>query len=174
VAIEPVTPIEPTTNRTGNVKPKAAKFLGDLAADLRNAARVTASFLSGAYVASAAREALRLWAPTSTGAEVAKGVIAHLAGLSDATLRSELGGQIWAAENEGRLATIEQALANGHEFDHLEASERRDTNTCGPCKAIDGRRYDAVKEARADYPFGGYRSCDGRARCRGTVEAVWK
>jgi hypothetical protein len=174
VSIEPVTPIAPTTNRSGDAKPKATKFLADLAADLRNAARVTASFLAGSYVASAAREALRQWAPASTGAEVAKGVIEHLVGLSDATLRSELGGQVWAAENEGRLSTIEQAIANGTKFKHLEASERRDTNTCGPCAAVDGRRFTTIDAARAEYPFGGYRSCDGRSRCRGTVEAIWK
>lgn len=52
------------------------------------------------------------------------------------------------------------------------ASEIMDGNTCGPCGRIDGREFDTAEEARAQYPFGGYKSCEGGLRCRGTVVYV--
>lgn len=53
------------------------------------------------------------------------------------------------------------------------ASELLDKNTCQPCETIDGKRYDSLAEAKADYPAGGYKGCLGGDRCRGTVVAVW-
>jgi hypothetical protein len=174
VTISPVTPITPTTNLLMDVvRLGSPKYLAGLASDLKAIAKVGVSYLSGGYVASAAREAMRIWAPGSTGKEVAKAVTEHLEGLTDATLRAELGGAIWAAENEGRFATLEQAETDGNPAARYEASERRDTNTCGPCSQVDGKTFSKLSEVQAEYPCGGYRHCDGRARCRGTVEPIW-
>lgn len=49
------------------------------------------------------------------------------------------------------------------------ASELLDGATCPACAEVDGREYPDVEAAREDYPLGGYRDCDGGARCRGTL-----
>jgi hypothetical protein len=55
----------------------------------------------------------------------------------------------------------------------IYASELLDRNTCGPCSLIDGHEYETMAAARADYPTGGYRRCEGGPRCRGTLIFVW-
>lgn len=170
VAISPCTPIEPTPSAA---KPKAVKYLAGLAADLQAAAGLTARFLSSGLSMSAAKEALRVWNPGALAADVAGAVRSHLQSLTDAALRTELGAAIWAAENEGRGATLEQAEADGKGASYMVADEERDRSTCSPCEKIDGKRYDTLGEAMADYPFGGYRLCEGRSRCRGTYVAYW-
>ena len=42
-------------------------------------------------------------------------------------------------------------------------------HNCHACAAVDGREYPDLQAAREDYPLGGYRDCDGQARCRGTL-----
>lgn len=49
------------------------------------------------------------------------------------------------------------------------ASEIMDGNTCPACKAVDGKQYDTMAEARTEYEHGGYGACQGGARCRGTL-----
>lgn len=45
-----------------------------------------------------------------------------------------------------------------------------DENTCGPCKANDGKTYRNRQQAYKDYPGGkGYSKCEGRSNCRCTV-----
>lgn len=56
---------------------------------------------------------------------------------------------------------------------YVYASELLDRSTCSPCGRIDGRRYATIDEARADYPDGRYRKCEGGRRCRGTLVYVW-
>ncbi|MFO7253770.1 MAG: phage portal protein, partial [Actinomycetes bacterium] len=87
---------------------EAAPVAGVLAADLAAAAGVTAALLASGLAAAAGREALRVWAPGDSGAEVAARVTTYLEGLTDATLRTELGGAVWSAENLGRFATLER------------------------------------------------------------------
>lgn len=144
-----------------------------LAADLTNAASVATAFLGQNFAVSAGREALRNWAPTSTADEVGESVRTHLNALTAATLLAELGGQIWAAENEGRSATLEAAIKAGKKPSHYVADEIRDSNTCSPCKAVDGEKFTTLASVQGAYPFGGYKKCDGRSRCRGTYWAVW-
>jgi hypothetical protein len=174
VSISPVTPIEPAANQLRNAKPKVPKVVTDLASDLVAGAKVAAAFLAGGLAASAGREALRVWSPAATGREVVKQVRTHLESLTDATLRAALGGSIWAAENEGRFATLEQAEADGQGASYLTADEVLDTNSCEACEEIDGTRFDTLADAQAAYPFGGYQDCDGGSRCRGTFWATWK
>ncbi|MFT4471903.1 hypothetical protein ACMX2H_18530 [Arthrobacter sulfonylureivorans] len=59
------------------------------------------------------------------------------------------------------------------EPDEIWASEIMDGNTCTPCSHVDGKDYDSMAAAREDYPLGGYRGCDGGARCRGTLVFVF-
>jgi HK97 family phage portal protein len=152
----------------------AAPVAGVLAADLAAAAGVTAALLAAGLAAAAGREALRVWAPGDSGAEVAGRVTEHLESLTDATLRTELGGAIWGAEGEGRFATLQRAEDDGRGPDWYEASEFRDRNACEPCREVDGKRFDSLATARAAYPYGGYVTCEGRYRCRGAVVPVWE
>lgn len=151
----------------------AAAVSGVLAAALAGSAVVTAALLAAGLAAAAGREALRVWAPGASGSEVADRVRDFLAGLSDATLRTELGGAIWSAEGAGRFATLEQAEGEGLGATYYEASEIRDKNTCVQCEDIDGDRFDTLAEARESYPHGGYFACLGTIRCRGTIEPHW-
>lgn len=174
VSISPVTPIPPADNRFTNARPKKiVKYLEGLAVDLRAAASVAANLLASGLSASAAREALRTWSPGATPKQVGKAVRSHLDSLTDATLRTELGGQIWAAENEGRFATMEQAIADGRAAAEYTADEAGDSNTCAPCREVNGKTFKNLEAAQAEYPFGGYRDCLGRARCRGTIRPNW-
>lgn len=73
-----------------------------------------------------------------------------------------------AAMNAGRFDTAETAP-----IEFAYASELLDERTCDSCAAVDGREYASVAEARADYgDGGGFRACDGGARCRGTAVFV--
>lgn len=151
----------------------AAAVAGVLAADLAAAAAVTAALLAAGLAASAAREALRVWAPGMSADEVVGRVAEHLEGLSDASLRTELGGALWAAEGEGKFATLEQAEEDGNGATWFEAVEERDRNVCIQCSDVNGERFDTLRDARESYPHGGYFGCLGTIRCRGTVEPHW-
>jgi hypothetical protein len=88
-------------------------------------------------------------------------------------LRTELGGALWAAEGDGRTATLEQAEDDGKGATYYVATETRDRNTCIQCEDIDGERFDTLRDVRESYPHGGYFACLGTIRCRGTIEPVW-
>ena len=151
----------------------AAAVAGVLAADLAATAAVTAALLAAGLAASAAREAMRVWAPGMSADEVVSRVREHLEGLSDASLRTELGGALWAAEGEGKFATLEQAEEDGVGANWYEAVEERDRNVCIQCSDVNGERFDTLRDARESYPHGGYFGCLGTIRCRGTVEPHW-
>ncbi|MDJ1137919.1 hypothetical protein [Streptomyces iconiensis] len=131
---------------------------------LRQVAATTARVLGVGLVQSAVRRAMRVW---GSGA-VADDVEAHLAGLSDAATRLELGGAMSAAQNAGRFAVL--AVAPPATY---MATEILDDNSCKPCNKVDGASYSTLAKAQAAYPAGGYTGCLGGARCRGTVVAVW-
>ncbi|GAA3721732.1 hypothetical protein GCM10022224_103970 [Nonomuraea antimicrobica] len=135
--------------------------LGAIAAAL---AVLLAVWLAGA----AAREALRLAIPGADGGQVADAVTEHLESLSDAFLREQLGGALSTAQMSGRLAVLEAAPAARY-----QGLEVLDTNTCSPCRDIDGHVFGGLAEAKAAYAPGGYIDCQGRLRCRGTVIAIW-
>lgn len=173
VSISPVTPWPIVEARLLNAKAKPATYNADLAADLRAASRVQTSYLGQGLAAFAGQEALHHWQPGSAGTDVASAVRARLESLQGQGLRHDLGSQVWAAENEGRFATLEKAAEDLDVSVHYVADEVRDKNTCSACKDVDGTRYTKLGAAQADYPFGGYIRCDGRSRCRGTVKPVW-
>lgn len=75
-----------------------------------------------------------------------------------------------SANGLGRQAGADAAPAR---TERIYASEILDRNTCDPCSMIDGTEYSSMAEARADYPNGTYRDCEGGSRCRGTLVFVW-
>lgn len=142
-------------------------------------AHTTATTLAQGYGSAAAREALRVWGDpppqatvaqeTETAQQVAEAVDRYLAGLSKGTLQAELGGAMTMALNTGRVALLDFApVATYH------ASETLDRSTCQPCKDEDGTVFPDLAAAHEAYPTGGYRDCEGRLRCRGTLIATWK
>lgn len=155
-------------------KPLPARTRAGLASDLVAASRVTTSNLGARFTASASTEALRNWAPASSGTDVAAAVRAKLEELTTTSLKVDLGGSVWAAENEGRFATLEQAVEDLNGATVYIATEVNDPNTCGPCESIDGFEFTSLAEAEANYPFGGYVDCEGGSQCRGSIEPDWR
>lgn len=101
--------------------------------------------------------------------EAAAGLVReHLEGLSDAALEEQLGGATQQAYNSGRFSYMKAAKPTA-----LFASEIQDGNACANCNAIDGTEYPSVAAAEADYPVGGYVSCEAGLRCRGVCIAEY-
>jgi HK97 family phage portal protein len=131
-------------------------------------ATAVSALLSTSLANAAGREALRLYTPESDGSSVAASVDDHLANLSDAYLRDNLGGALTRAQNLGRLAALQGAPTATY-----YASEHLDNATCPPCRAIDGHRFASLVDATAAYGGGPYVACQGGSRCRGTMIAIW-
>lgn len=138
--------------------------------DLAAAAAAVTGMLAQQYAIAAGREALRVFTPGRTGADVAADVDTFLAEQSTRALVDELGGALWGSENLGRYTTLVNADPPAV---YYVANEVRDKNTCKPCKEIDGTLFSDLDEAREHYPDGGYKDCLGRSRCRGTYEPSW-
>jgi HK97 family phage portal protein len=138
------------------------------AATMRPIADATAGLLGSGYANAAGREALRLYLPGASGADIAAATVTHLDDLSDVFLRDALGGALTRAQNLGRLATLRNAPAAAY-----FAAEDLDQNTCQPCRNIDGTRLPTLDAANLAYGGGPYLFCKGGLRCRGTVIAVW-
>jgi hypothetical protein len=118
---------------------------------------------------AAGREALRRTAPGADGQAVADQVTTYLEGLSDSSLRTQLGGALSAAQGAGRRSVLEAAPPV-----RVIASEVLDQNTCSPCRDVDGTEWDNLAEALAAYPTGAlYVGCLGRERCRGLLLGLW-
>lgn len=135
-------------------------------------AALTVILLAQAFTNAAAREAVRWYSPTARGADVAAAVDTHLAGLSDAFLRDNLGGALSRAQMSGRLATFKQAPEAS-----LYSSEVLDANICSECRQVNGNFLGlSTDTAQVDltYPNGQYVHCLGGIRCRGQVVAVWR
>jgi len=135
---------------------------------LLNLARALGTLLASQLVGAGAREAIRRATAEASGEGVAAAVADHLAGLSDAWLREQLGGALSAAQSDGRFAVLDVAPEATY-----YASEVLDQNTCPKCVEIDGQEFADLAEAKATYITGGYIDCDGRLRCRGIVATVW-
>lgn len=95
----------------------------------------------------------------------------HLRDAADAALARIMSSltdamkqDVHIAHGRGRNRTAEK-LIPGSVF----ASELLDKATCAKCRAVDGKEYETMAEARADYPEGPYVDCLGGARCRGTL-----
>jgi hypothetical protein len=142
--------------------------------DRLDALAVTFAALAATGLASyAARQAVQVWAPDTTAATVLDFVGSQIDTLTDSSLRDVLGGGLSAAQNDGRLTTLDAAAADGTPAAVYAASEIMDSATCANCSGIDGHEYDNLDEAKADYANGGYNQCLGGLRCRGIIVAVW-
>jgi hypothetical protein len=138
-------------------------------AALSDHAQATAELLARSLSQSAASYAASLDSTTIASADLADHVRTHLQGLAGQTLDYELAGAVTRAQNEGRMAVIDQAP----DGTRIYASELNDTNTCAFCDDVDGTEYPNMGEARRDYGAGHYVGCQGGNRCRGTLVAVY-
>lgn len=119
-------------------------------------------------------------APADVGAAVAL----FLEGLSDRSVRDQLGASLTAAQHAGRFAVLELADELGIGVGITSeggtpagpayiATEIEDDNICSPCRDIDGTTFPDLAAAEGAYPVGGYIGCAGGDRCRGTIFASW-
>jgi hypothetical protein len=106
------------------------------------------------------------------GDDVADYVLVRLNGLSQTSLRDQLGAALSAAQNMGRIAAMAAAPAAAGDAAYV-ATEILDQNTCDPCQGEDGVEFGSLEEAEAAYVNGGFIDCEGGLRCRGTVMGVW-
>jgi len=154
-------------NQVGSAEPlAAASEEAALEQRVRGEAEATATTLANGLSLSAQRRASSLAA--LDGAAAGAAVRDHLEGLSGAYVEQEAGGATQAAFNYGRFAYFAESLPKT-----LYASEILDANTCSPCASVDGTEYISLGDAERDYPGGGYDSCAGGDRCRGTIVAVY-
>lgn len=138
----------------------------DLEARVRGEAEARSATLVNGLSLSAQRRAGSLAALEA--AEAGTAVREHLEGLTGAYVEGEAGGATQAAFNYGRFAYFREAP-----FKTLYSSELLDANTCSPCASVDGTEYLTLGDAERDYPGGGYDSCAGGDRCRGTIVAIY-
>lgn len=134
-------------------------------------ARVTAELLAGGYATGVAREALRLFRPRVTAADVIAGVRAYRERLTDRPIRDVIGGALTRAQNLGRLAVYERPPPRWRV--ELVADERLDSHTCKPCRRVDGEVLPSLEAAALAYGGAGYLLCEGGPRCRGTMTGRW-
>lgn len=131
-------------------------------------AEAVASSMAASSSSMAARTAAQALG-TGTGTDIADLVISTFSGLTDRFWRDQLGGALSAAQHRGRIAVLD-----GWEGDvDLYASEINDRNICDNCRSVDGTKFDSVSAADAAYGGGKYVSCQGGARCRGQLVAIF-
>lgn len=141
---------------------------------INEAAVVVAALTASRLVNSATSTAMRANGDGVTATEVADAVEEALGSLSIDGPRPQLAGALTGTQNEARLATYARGPRAA-----FYSNEVNDTNTCGPCRAVDGKwlgNTEDLAEIRKLYPggaYGGYVDCDGRERCRGTISAIY-
>jgi Winged helix-turn-helix DNA-binding len=106
-----------------------------------------------------------------TPGQIASEVEESLKGMKHVWEREQLKGAVTMAQNSGRIAVFEAQPGAAEAV--YEASELLDSNTCGPCAAIDGTVFENLDEASAAYASGGYVDCEGGPNCRGTLVAIY-
>lgn len=139
--------------------------------DLAAMAGLVMRGLAQEWTLSGVREAWRNRGSFTTPDQIAERVQGHLATLTQARPAQAFGAALTAAQHGGRVATM---AAAGRHIEYWEATEVLDTNTCSPCRGIDGKRFYTLGEVDRYYPVAGYLGCDGLSRCRGTVVAHWQ
>lgn len=145
---------------------------------LQVVAEATVHLLAAELSTSAGREAVRVAVPGRSGPEegarVAAGVRAHLAGLTDARPREQLGGALTSAEAAGREAVFAVAERVAPSVAYY-SDEIKDRASCQRCLEVDGKWLgNSLADVMVTYPTGGYVNCLGRLRCRGRVRAVYR
>lgn len=140
--------------------------------ELGGVASAVAATVAADLALSAAREAIRVWAPGATGSEVASRVRKFLDSLKGAERAASFGAALHRATNVGRGAAFTVALRE-KPGGKAVASEQNDRNTCGNCSSFNGHVFATVEDAIATYGAGGYPYCLGGRRCRGTWYPTW-
>lgn len=131
------------------------------------AAAVIAGIIAAGYAASAVQAALI--SPAAAAAGAAQTALNLLGVAARGLVATHVQAAFTAAQHEGRRAVFAANQPLG-----FIADERNDRSRCAPCGDIDGRFYRTLAEALADYPFAGYRACQGGIRCRGQIRATWQ
>ncbi len=136
---------------------------------LAGIALTLSGLLARGLVFSAIREAQRVWNPSSKADDVVKLVRDQLEALADP--KAILGSALTQAQRQGRMNTMLAAPTTA-----WYASEQLDTNTCEPCRRVNGKWLgnSIIDNVNRMYPTGGYIDCLGRDRCRGMVVGVWR
>lgn len=116
---------------------------------------------------AAKRRAVQL-VGAGTAREVADMTTSYVTGLVHQWEADQAAGMAQASMNAGRFHVFEQVSTT----QQIYSSEILDRATCDPCREIDGRVFTSLAEAMTFYPTGGYRSCQGGNRCRGTCVVV--
>lgn len=143
--------------------------VSDIADNLTERAGAVDALLRDDIIQAAQRQAIRLTGGGLSSQEVAEETHTFLMALTGAAMIDILGGAVQQSVNAGRKLVYQRDTTDGTIF----ASELLDTNTCSPCIHIDGTPYESVEEAEKDYPTGGFKYCEGRERCRGTLVKVY-
>ena len=133
---------------------------------LRASARIIASVLSGKLLESfqhIVRDTLGL------GEARLPTLREGLQGLSEASVVREARLSTSEAMNIGRGAGLEQAE---DQFSHFILTELLDTNTCGPCRQLDGEEYASLPDIYAGGRYPPQSVCEGGNQCRGIVVGV--
>lgn len=142
--------------------------LDDVKESLTTRAESVDVLLTRALSEAAARKAVSLAGSSLDADTIANDVGTYLKGLTDTYLEEQFSGVASQAQNAGRRKVL-----NEQDPTSLYASELLDKATCTSCKAIDGKQYDSVEAAEADYPSGGYKDCKGGPKCRGTLVGIY-
>ena len=139
---------------------------------LESIAEDVAILSAGAFVGSLIGEAMRLRRPGIRASDVVSQVEGFALQHKNVAIKDRFREAMTRAQNRARIATIDAAVKLG--LVEFEATEILDGATCGPCKRVDKVRFADRAAALEAYPSGGYKDCDGRSRCRGTVRPVRK
>lgn len=138
-------------------------------------AAVVAGQQSQRLVGSAVNTAMRVNSESATPDSIEQAVRDALQDLSPKGPAPALSGALTGVQNDARINTLRKGPEGA-----IYASEVNDQNTCGPCRAIDGKwlgNISDIEYVTELYPggaYGGYIKCDGRERCRGTITGVWR
>ena len=142
---------------------------------IQDVAKVVAGLTAARLIDSAIGAAARANSRSASPEDVGDAVRDALDGLSAEGPRPRLSGALTGTQNEARLATLASGPVGA-----VYAQEMNDSNTCGPCREVDGRwlgNTDEIDRITKSYPggaYGGFIDCEGRERCRGTIVGVWR
>lgn len=136
---------------------------------------LTVALLGAELAISAARATVAANGSGQSREEILNSVREHLDGLSNASAEKQFGGALHGTLNAARGATLKAAPEGS-----VYASEMNDSNTCKPCRAVNGRflgltsELDQISRSYPQGAYGGYIHCYGGANCRGTIFGVWR